>query len=124
MPCFPHQGAKYLLTKDLLPSDQFFTVYVSIQMKTLLVYNFVCFVNKKCLHKTVFLFADINVKLVPFRIQSFQRKSDAVSVCLVFEAAGVEDYRGAGYHHPQESVSAPKGLDSYPAIFSYPNVGL
>lgn len=55
------------------------------------------------------------------KIQSFQRKSDAVSVCLVFEAAGVEDYRGAGYHHPQESVSAPKGLDSYPAIFSYPN---
>ncbi|MPC52360.1 UPF0536 protein C12orf66 [Portunus trituberculatus] len=55
------------------------------------------------------------------KIQSFQRKSDAVSVCLVFEAAGIDDYRGAGYHHPQESVSTPKGLDSYPAIFSYPN---
>ena len=63
-----------------------------------------------------------SIILVSFRIQSFQRKSDAVSVCLVFEAAGVEDYQGAGYHHPQESVPAPKGLDSYPAIFSYPNV--
>nr|XP_027211344.1 KICSTOR complex protein C12orf66-like [Penaeus vannamei] len=47
----------------------------------------------------------------------FQRRSDAASVCLVFEAAGVEDYQGAGYHHPQESLSPPKGLDSYPAIF-------
>lgn len=54
------------------------------------------------------------------KIQSFQRRSDAASVCLVFEAAGVEDYQGAGYHHPQESLSPPKGLDSYPAIFSYP----
>ncbi|XP_050713043.1 KICSTOR subunit 2-like isoform X2 [Eriocheir sinensis] len=55
------------------------------------------------------------------KIQSFQRKSDAVSVCLVFEAAGIEDYQGAGYHHPQELLPAPKGLDSYPAIFSYPS---
>lgn len=62
------------------------------------------------------------IKLFLFRIQSFQRKSDAVSVCLVFEAAGIEDYQGAGYHHPQESLPAPKGLDSYPAIFSYPSV--
>lgn len=54
------------------------------------------------------------------KIQSFQRRSDAVSVCLVFEAAGVEHYRGAGYHHPEESVPPPKGLDSYPAIFTYP----
>ena len=83
----------------------------------------VCFSNVECLHKIV-LTQYINVKFVSFRIQSFQRKSDAVSVCLVFEAAGVDDYRGAGYHHPQESVSTPKGLDSYPAIFSYPNVSL
>ncbi|KAG7168760.1 KICSTOR complex protein C12orf66-like [Homarus americanus] len=47
-------------------------------------------------------------------------KSDAASVCLVFEAAGVEDYQGAGYHHPEESMPPPKGLDSYPAIFTYP----
>ncbi|XP_071538385.1 KICSTOR subunit 2-like isoform X2 [Panulirus ornatus] len=55
------------------------------------------------------------------KIQSFQRRSDAVSVCLVFEAAGVENYQGAGYHHPAESVPSPKGLDSYPAIFTYPS---
>ncbi|CAL4063392.1 unnamed protein product [Meganyctiphanes norvegica] len=54
------------------------------------------------------------------KIQSFQRRSDAASVCLVFEAAGVDDYRGAGYHHPAEPAQPPKGLDSYPAIFSYP----
>lgn len=70
------------------------------------------------------IFLKVGAITKPFlhRIQSFQRKSDAVSVCLVFEAAGVEDYQGAGYHHPQESLPAPKGLDSYPAIFSYPNV--
>lgn len=54
------------------------------------------------------------------KIQSFVRKSDASSVCLVFEATGVEDYQGAGYHHPEEHVQPPKGLESYPAIFSYP----
>ncbi|KAK7081690.1 hypothetical protein SK128_000827, partial [Halocaridina rubra] len=54
------------------------------------------------------------------KIQSFVRKSDASCVCLVFEAAGVEDYRGAGYHHPGELAQAPKGLESYPAIFCYP----
>lgn len=54
------------------------------------------------------------------KIQTFVRKTDASSVCLVFEAAGVEDYQGAGYHHPEELVQPPKGLESYPAIFSYP----
>ncbi|XP_076033388.1 KICSTOR subunit 2-like [Oratosquilla oratoria] len=54
------------------------------------------------------------------KIQSFQRKTDAAYFSIVFEAAGVDDYQGPGYHYPSRTSVPPKGLESYPAIFSYP----
>ncbi|KAK3855311.1 hypothetical protein Pcinc_038276 [Petrolisthes cinctipes] len=54
------------------------------------------------------------------KIQSFQRKTDAASVCLVLEAGGLEGYQGPGYHHPNQPDITPKGLDSYPTIFTFP----
>ncbi|XP_041360889.1 KICSTOR complex protein C12orf66 homolog isoform X2 [Gigantopelta aegis] len=52
---------------------------------------------------------------------TFQKKSDATSVCLVFDTTGVRDkFTGPGYHHPDKFVEPPRGVDSFPAIFSYP----
>ncbi|XP_071804317.1 KICSTOR subunit 2-like isoform X2 [Asterias amurensis] len=55
------------------------------------------------------------------KIVAFQKKSDALNVSLVFDTRGSEDtYKGHGYHHPNSFFEPPKGLYSYPAIFSYP----
>ncbi|XP_064652423.1 KICSTOR subunit 2-like isoform X2 [Lineus longissimus] len=55
------------------------------------------------------------------RITTFQKKSDAVNISLVFDVHGIEDlYNGPGYHHPNKFSEKPKGLDSYPAVFAYP----
>ncbi|XP_022091131.1 KICSTOR complex protein C12orf66 homolog isoform X2 [Acanthaster planci] len=56
------------------------------------------------------------------KIALFQKKSDALNISLVFDTRGSEDtYKGHGYHHPNSFCEPPKGLDSYPAIFSFPN---
>lgn len=54
------------------------------------------------------------------RIASLCKKSDALCVQLLFEALGVEGYYEHGYRHPDHFVEAPKGIDSYPVIYSYP----
>lgn len=55
------------------------------------------------------------------RVVAFQKKTDAFNVSLVFDTHGSEDtYKGHGYHHPESYVEPPKGLDTYPAVFSYP----
>ncbi|XP_013389810.1 KICSTOR complex protein C12orf66 homolog [Lingula anatina] len=55
------------------------------------------------------------------RIVTFHKKSDASHVSAVFDTSGLEEpYRGPGYHHPLKIVESPTGLDSYPAVFSYP----
>ena len=57
------------------------------------------------------------------RIVTFQKKSDAVCVCLVFDSNKLPDFqKGSGYHHPQKFTEPPQGMDSYPAIFLYPPV--
>ena len=57
------------------------------------------------------------------RMVTFQKKSDAVCLCLVFDSNKLPDYKkGSGYHHPQKSMEPPRGIDSYPAIFLYPPV--
>ena len=59
------------------------------------------------------------------RMVNFQKKSDATSLCLVFDASQVQDFqKGSGYHHPQRSTDPPRGLDLYPAIFLYPSVSV
>ncbi|KAI0221223.1 hypothetical protein LSAT2_027374 [Lamellibrachia satsuma] len=55
------------------------------------------------------------------KIVTFQKKADVCNVSLVFDVTGMEHlYKGAGYRHPRCYCEPPKGLDSYPAIFSYP----
>lgn len=54
------------------------------------------------------------------RIASLCKKSDALCVQLLFEALGVEGYYEHGYRHPDHVVEPPKGIDSYPVIYSYP----
>jgi len=57
------------------------------------------------------------------RIGTFQKKADACNVSIVFNVTGMEHmYKGAGYHHPKSYTEPPQGLDSFPAIFSYPTV--
>lgn len=55
------------------------------------------------------------------RITAFQKKTDALNVSLVLDISGIEDtYKGPGYHHPDKQVETPTGVDSFPAVFSYP----
>ncbi|PSN34786.1 UPF0536 protein [Blattella germanica] len=54
------------------------------------------------------------------KIQNFQRRYDAIAVMLVFDAHGLDDFKGPGYHHPNKLAEAPKDLECYPIIFSYP----
>ncbi len=58
-----------------------------------------------------------------FRIVTFQKKTDATCLCLVFDSTHIEGFqKGAGYHHPGKFTEPPKGLDSFPPIFTYPPV--
>ncbi|XP_077990721.1 KICSTOR subunit 2-like [Glandiceps talaboti] len=53
---------------------------------------------------------------------SFHKKSDAFNISLVFHVSGCEDtYKGHGYHHPESVFEPATGLDSYPAVVSYPH---
>ncbi|KAG1664396.1 KICSTOR complex protein C12orf66 [Nymphon striatum] len=53
------------------------------------------------------------------KIVSFQKKYDAIYISLIFETR-YNDNLHFGYHHPDRTINPPKGLDSFPAIFSYP----
>lgn len=53
------------------------------------------------------------------KVVTFQKKTDASYVILVFDTHG-SDYTGHGYHFPVGYTEPPKGLDSFPAVFSYP----
>jgi len=55
------------------------------------------------------------------KIVSFQKKSDVSSFALIFEARGLEGWqKGTGYHHPDTPCEEAQGLESYPALFTYP----
>ncbi|CAG7816681.1 unnamed protein product [Allacma fusca] len=55
-----------------------------------------------------------------YKLASFQKKSDALSVCLVFDARDV-NFHANGYQHPKRVVSSPQGLESFPAILAIPS---
>ena len=63
-----------------------------------------------------------NFYIFSIRIQTFQRKADARAVSLVLDVSGLDSFRGPGYVHPNKIVEVPKGLDSYPCIFTSPDV--
>ncbi|XP_049855952.1 KICSTOR subunit 2-like isoform X1 [Schistocerca gregaria] len=54
------------------------------------------------------------------KIHNFQRRYDAAAVTLLFDATGVEDFKGSGYHHPNKPLDPPTGIDCYQIIFSHP----
>jgi hypothetical protein len=54
------------------------------------------------------------------KVITFQRKTDAQFISIVFDTHGVDDYRGFGYHSPFKTFETPKGIDSFPIIYSYP----
>ncbi|GIY32342.1 KICSTOR complex protein C12orf66 homolog [Caerostris extrusa] len=56
------------------------------------------------------------------KIVSFQKKYDCACVTIVLDTNGLDDYTGHGYCHPDKICETPKGLDSFPAIVSYPPV--
>ena len=82
--------------------------------------TFICFIKGTAHYILINILYYINI----FRIVSFQKKTDAQCVALVFDTNGLEGTkRRPGYHHPSKYVETPRGgLESYPAIFSYPNV--
>ncbi|PIK43075.1 putative UPF0536 protein C12orf66-like [Apostichopus japonicus] len=53
------------------------------------------------------------------RVVTFQKKTDANYIILVFDTHGSQ-YTGHGYHFPVGFTEPPTGLDSFPAVFSYP----
>ncbi|PVD32126.1 hypothetical protein C0Q70_07554 [Pomacea canaliculata] len=56
------------------------------------------------------------------KIVTFQKRSDAYNISLVLDTNGLKNARtGNGYHHPDRPVEIPQGMDSYPAILTYPN---
>ncbi|CAD5114876.1 DgyrCDS3909 [Dimorphilus gyrociliatus] len=61
----------------------------------------------------------LSVDLVS-KVQSFVKKTDAASVNLVYEMCSSDDFGeiGPSYKHPQREVEKPKGLGSYPTIYS------
>ncbi|XP_076437550.1 KICSTOR subunit 2-like [Babylonia areolata] len=55
------------------------------------------------------------------RIVAFHRRCDPFNISLVLDTHGLsQPFMGHGYHHPQRPASTPQGMDSYPAILSYP----
>ena len=71
------------------------------------------------------LLCDVGLSTFLPRIVAFHKKCDAFNVSLVLDTNGLGDtYQGPGYHHPQRVPSSPQGMDSYPAILSYPGVSL
>ncbi|XP_074656671.1 KICSTOR subunit 2-like [Tubulanus polymorphus] len=55
------------------------------------------------------------------KLTTFQKKTDAFNVSLVFDVHGIEDlYHGSGYAHPSKYCDPPKGLELFPTIFSCP----
>ena len=60
-----------------------------------------------------------------YRMAHFHKKTDAFCTTLVYDTNDLPDehqYKGPGYHHPLRPCERLSGLDSYPAIFSYPGV--
>ncbi|XP_040576035.1 KICSTOR subunit 2 [Lepeophtheirus salmonis] len=54
------------------------------------------------------------------RISNFQKKTDAISVNLIFEATGLDSYKGPGYHLSIKNSRVLTGLELYPSAFSTP----
>ncbi|XP_048729248.1 KICSTOR subunit 2-like isoform X2 [Ostrea edulis] len=54
------------------------------------------------------------------RIQTFHKKADACHVSLVLNTQGLDRVFPEGYQYPGRLVETPQGLNTFPAIFSFP----
>lgn len=62
-----------------------------------------------------------NVEDYSAKVIAFQKKTDAFNISLVLDTQGIQHvYKGPGYHHPDKHFEPLTGLESYPAIYSYP----
>uniref|UniRef100_T1JCZ0 Uncharacterized protein n=1 Tax=Strigamia maritima TaxID=126957 RepID=T1JCZ0_STRMM len=57
---------------------------------------------------------------IRLRLVSFQRKTDAKYVLLIFDSADCDQYKGRGYQHPDRFFEPPRGVESFQAVVSYP----
>jgi len=53
------------------------------------------------------------------KLSNFQKKSDALAICLVFDARDIDFYPN-GYQHPVRPPEVPTGMDTFPAVLSIP----
>lgn len=54
------------------------------------------------------------------RIVQFVRKCDSSYAILIFDTHGKEEFSNIGYRSPFLKKEVPKGINSYPIIYSYP----
>ncbi|RWS10771.1 hypothetical protein B4U79_12858 [Dinothrombium tinctorium] len=55
-----------------------------------------------------------------YKITTFQRKSDASCIMIIFDTHNGEDYKGHGYRLPKSPIEPVKGLDTFPPIVVFP----
>ncbi|XP_054162860.1 KICSTOR subunit 2-like [Oppia nitens] len=55
------------------------------------------------------------------KLIAFHGKTDAHMICLVYDITGDNCYTGFGYHSIYKAFKTPKGIDSFPVMFSYPS---
>ncbi|XP_023332425.1 KICSTOR complex protein C12orf66 [Eurytemora carolleeae] len=58
----------------------------------------------------------------PNRLISFHRRTDALTVCIVFDGTGLSGFRGPGYFFQTDrrEGGSPTGLELFPAVFYHP----
>ena len=55
------------------------------------------------------------------RLAAFQKRADAKSITVLFDATGLASYKGRpGYHHLEKQQSQLSGLDLFPVVYSIP----
>eukprot|EP00092_Neocalanus_flemingeri_P013318 GFUD01014356.1.p1 GENE.GFUD01014356.1~~GFUD01014356.1.p1 ORF type:complete len:324 (-),score=91.77 GFUD01014356.1:331-1254(-) len=55
------------------------------------------------------------------RLSAFQKRADAQSISVLFDATGLASYNGRpGYHHLEKEQPQMSGLDLFPVVFSTP----
>ena len=56
------------------------------------------------------------------RLSAFQKRADAQSISVLFDATGLPSFTGRpGYHHLEKEQTQVSGLDLFPVVYSIPN---
>lgn len=68
----------------------------------------------------IYFYNKLKLLFLIFRMQELQIKSDAQFVVLVFDASGIEDFRGPGFWCSSKEIVDP--YIKYQIMLSYPKV--